>query len=98
MLLISPAKVIAACAGLSGFSIAILAGLAVNNPADVILSRAVAALFISYIAGGVIGMLMDRTVTDGINDYKAERPLPGEAPPPEQSPAPPAPAETRPVA
>ena len=96
MLLISPAKVIAACSGLAGFSIAILAGLAVNNPTDVILLRAVAALFICYVAGGIIGALMDRAVTDAVTDYKTERPLPSETQPTAKEAEPP--VETRPAA
>jgi hypothetical protein len=76
MQLISPVKVIAACAGLTGFAIAMLAGLAAENPADVILARAIAALVVCYVAGGVIGLAMDHAVRAGIEDYKAERPSP----------------------
>ena len=76
MQLISPVKVIAACAGLAGFAVAIFAGLAADNPADVILSRAVLALFVCYLAGGAVGFVMDHAVREGIEDYKEENPSP----------------------
>ncbi len=76
MQIVSPIKVIAVCAALAGFAVAILAGLAANNPADVILARAVGALFVCYAVGGVIGFFMEQAVAEGVREYKAERPLP----------------------
>ena len=76
MQLISPVKVIAACAGLAGFAVAMFAGLAADNPADVILSRGVAALFICYLVGGAVGLVMDHAVREGVEDYKKENPSP----------------------
>lgn len=90
-MLISPAKVIAACAGLTGFTVAILAGLAANNTADVILGRSVLALFVCYVVGAVIGGVMDKAVSEGIADYQRR----AAAPDPEPAPGANAPAETR---
>lgn len=76
MQIVSPVKTIAACAALAGFAIAVLAGLAVNNPADVILTRGVTALFVCYAVGGVIGLAMEFAVSEGMRDYKESKPLP----------------------
>ena len=76
MQIVSPVKVIAACSGLSGFAVAMLAGLSADNPADVILSRAVASLFVCYLVGGAIGFVMEQAVAEGVRDYKVEKPLP----------------------
>lgn len=76
MQIVSPVKTIAACAALAGFAVAVLAGLAVNNPADVILSRAVTALFGCYFAGGAIGLVMEFAVREGMREYKDRRPMP----------------------
>ncbi len=74
--IVSPVKVIAACAALGGFSVAMLAGLAADNPADVILGRAVAALFVCYAVGALIGFVMDQAVSEGLREYKEEHSLP----------------------
>lgn len=76
MQLISPVKVIAACAGLTAFAIATLAGLAADNPADVILSRALAALVVCYVVGAALGLAMDHAVRAGVEEYKKDRPSP----------------------
>lgn len=79
MHLISPARVIAACAGLTGFAVALFAGLGANNAADIILGRAVVALFVCYAVGGLVGYAMDFAAGEGIKHYKKTHPLPGEA-------------------
>ena len=76
MQIVSPVKVIAACSGLSAFSVAMMAGLLADNPADVILSRAVASLFVCYIVGGAVGFVMEQAVAEGVREYKEEKPLP----------------------
>jgi len=82
-MLILPAKLIAACAGLTGFTVAILAGLAANNTADVILGRSVLAMFVCYVVGGVIGGVMDKAVSEGIADYQRRMAAPDPEPAPE---------------
>lgn len=48
-------KLVAACSGLCGFVIAIIAGLAVENPLDVILTRALTALVACNVLGMAVG-------------------------------------------
>jgi hypothetical protein len=71
----SPAKVIASVMGLGAFGIAIVAGLAVDNPADHILSRALICMFVCNIVGLAIGALAERTVNDSIGTYIKARPV-----------------------
>ncbi len=48
-------RVIAACSGLCGFCVAIIAGIAVDNPLDVTLSRAILALMGCFALGMLVG-------------------------------------------
>lgn len=70
-----PAKVIATVMGLGAFGVAIIAGLAVDNPADHILSRALISMFVCNIVGFLVGALAERTVTDSIGTYVNSLPL-----------------------
>jgi hypothetical protein len=49
------AKVTAACLALSGFVVAIIAGVAVENPLDVTLTRALGAMGCCFIVGSIVG-------------------------------------------
>jgi hypothetical protein len=80
--------------GLGAFAVAIVAGLAVDNPADRILSRALISMFVCNTIGLVIGLLAERTVVDSIDSYIQSRPVQehlAQAQPP-GAPAAPAPA------
>ena len=66
---------IASVMGLGAFGIAIIAGLAVDNPADHILSRALISMFVCNIVGLAVGILAERTVTDSIGTYIKARPV-----------------------
>lgn len=68
-------KVIGACCGLSAFAIAIVAGMAVDNPLDDVLTRAIVCLFGGNVVGWGVGMVCERTVQDGIASYKGARPV-----------------------
>jgi tetrahydromethanopterin S-methyltransferase subunit C len=70
-----PAKVIASTMGLGAFAVAIIAGLAVDNPADHILSRAIVSMFLCNIVGLVVGTLAERAVVDSIDAYIRARPV-----------------------
>ncbi len=50
--------------GLAAFFIAVLCGLAVDNPADVILSRAILAMGASCILGSILGAVAERAVNE----------------------------------
>jgi uncharacterized membrane protein YraQ (UPF0718 family) len=57
------AKIIAAITGLCAFAIAVFTGLFVDNPADVILLRAIVALVVC----GVIGFIVGSITTQQLN-------------------------------
>lgn len=69
---VAPAKVIAACMGLAGFSIALLGGLAVDNPTPDIVFRAVLALVACCFVGLLIGAIAERVIADHIKARLAE--------------------------
>ncbi len=71
-----PAKVIAGCLALTGFAVAILAGLAVGNPTLQILWHALIAMGACYIGGLVIGAIAFRAVTEHVEHYKTTNPIP----------------------
>ena len=82
---ISPPKLIAAIAGLTGFAVAIFAGLAANNGADVILVRAMLSMLVCYVVGAIVGGVMNAAVSEGIEQYMDERPVPDYEPVRERS-------------
>lgn len=61
-----PTRVIAACCALAGFAIAIIVGLAAENPADVVLVRALVALVACKLLGWIIGSIGEWTVRSSI--------------------------------
>ena len=61
--------------GLGAFGIAIIAGLAVDNPADRILSRALICMFVCNLVGLALGALAERTLNDSIGTYIKARPV-----------------------
>jgi putative Mn2+ efflux pump MntP len=68
-----PTRVIAASLGLSAFAIAIVAGLAADNPAQTILVRAMASLVACHIVGWCVGMVAERTALEAVAAYELER-------------------------
>lgn len=71
-----PTKVIAGSFGLSGFAIALFAGLAAGNPAEVVLLRGVVSMIVCNVLGWVVGAVAERTLEDGIKSYQLLRPVP----------------------
>lgn len=67
----TPTRVIASCMGLSAFAVATIAGLAADNPADSILVRAVVSMFVCHGVGLVIGVIGERSVSEGVTKYRA---------------------------
>jgi len=63
----TPTRIFGACMGLAAFFIAVLAGLAVDNPADVILARAILAMGASCIIGSILGAVAERAVNDQLS-------------------------------
>lgn len=69
-------KVIAGCCGLAAFAIAVVAGLAADNPVDTILTRAMMGMILAWIIGGAVGMAAETAVNDALRSYKQANPLP----------------------
>jgi len=60
----APAKTIASALALGAFSVAIIAGLAVGNPADVVLARALVSMFGCYLVGSAVAAVGMRAVEE----------------------------------
>ena len=78
-LLAMPARVIAACFALTGFTGAVLIGVLAENPAFTILLRALGVMIGALLIGRIIGSIAQRTVLDTIARYKDEHPIPDES-------------------
>jgi len=68
-----PTKLISATMALAAFTIAVVAGLAVDNPAESILAKALISMLLCHFVGFALGALAERTVTEGIESYIASR-------------------------
>ncbi len=55
--------VTAGCLGLSGFAVAMLAGVASNNPADIVLTRAILSLVACSPLGAGLGWIFEIIIT-----------------------------------
>jgi len=64
-------KVIAGTLGLSGFGVAILAGLAAGNDAGTVLTRGLVAMLACYGTGFVLGTISERTVNEYVESHRA---------------------------
>ncbi len=60
------AKVIAALCGLAGFAIAVVAGITVDNPADIVITRALIALIACNLMGWAVGLVLERVFRDAV--------------------------------
>lgn len=76
----TPAKIAAGCCALGAFSVAIIAGLAADNPADVILTRAIISMFVCYLIGVGIGHAGSLAIDEGVRAHRAANPTPGDEP------------------
>jgi hypothetical protein len=65
----TPTKVIASSMGLSAFAIATIAGLAADNPAENVLTRAIVSMFVCHVIGIALGMIGERAVREGVEKY-----------------------------
>ncbi len=69
-------KVIACVLALSAFAIAIVAGLAAGNAAEVILSRALVAMLVCQGVGLAIGSVGEGVIRDYLRAYERANPIP----------------------
>lgn len=66
-----PTKVAGACMGLSGFAIAVFAGLGGGHPSEDILSRALLSMLGCYVVGLAIGAVMERAVEERLAAHRS---------------------------
>ncbi len=62
-------KICASCWAMGAFAVAIIAGLAADNPANVILLRATLAMFACYVIGAIAGLVAEYAIEDGLATY-----------------------------
>lgn len=69
-------RTIAACLGLTAFSVAIVSGLAADNPALTVLGRAVLCMIVAYAAGGGVSAALRHVAGEHVKNYIAAHPVP----------------------
>ncbi len=67
-----PTKVIAANVGLTAFALALVAGLAADNPLESIVTRALVAMVVCHVVGYGVGTVMERALRDSLEAYKVK--------------------------
>lgn len=72
----NPAKHIAAILGLTGFIVASVSGLIVGNPSEVVLMRAIIAMFVCFVCGLPLGAAAGWAVEQYITSFKSKKPTP----------------------
>ena len=70
-------RLIASCLGLSGFAVAIVSGMASENPASRVLGAALVCMVACHLVGLGIGMVGERVIESYLRQYKAARPVEG---------------------
>ncbi len=77
-----PAIIVACCLALSALSVSLVAGMAAENPTDVILTRGLLSMLGGLAAGFIVGKIGERVVRDRIalTPVRAGRPGPRGAP------------------
>jgi cytosine/uracil/thiamine/allantoin permease len=69
-------NLIAACFALSAFAVAILAGLAVGNSADMVLLRALMVIVASYPVGWAAGAVCAHVIHARLEAHRTAHPIP----------------------
>lgn len=69
-------KSVSGACGLTGFAVAIIAGLAADNPSSVILTRALTAMAVCYVIGMILGYIASRAVADATAMHTLQNPAP----------------------
>jgi hypothetical protein len=75
-------KSIAAAFSLAGFTVAVVSGLAVDNPVTRTLQCALVSMVLCYFGGLVIAAVALRVASEHVNAYKAAHPITGAKPGP----------------
>ena len=69
-------KVVAGSFALAAFAVGIISGLASENPAAQVLSRALMAMLVCYPIGWVVGLICERVVNTQIESHVQANPAP----------------------
>jgi uncharacterized protein involved in response to NO len=70
----SVTQLISVILALSAFAIALVAGMAVGNPADHVVGRAVMAMLVAQIVGALIGRAAQCVVDEHLEQYRTAHP------------------------
>lgn len=73
----APSRLIAASSAMSGFAIAIVCGLAAENPSGRVLGVAVVSMIVCHIVGLIVGSIGENIVNEYAQKYRASNPLSG---------------------
>lgn len=71
----NPTRVISGIVALAGFLVALVAGLAADNPADVVLTRALLAMLACNLLGSVVGAVAHWIGTEHVERFKQLHPI-----------------------
>lgn len=69
-------KVIASCFALAAFAVAVVAGMAGDNSASHVLSRALIAMILCYPVGLLVGIVCERVIAERVDEHVRDHPLP----------------------
>lgn len=89
MATVDTTRFIAAVVGLAGFSVAVIAGIAADNPFDIVVSRALIALGASAATGLLLGLILQAALAKNIAPPRTAGAAPASprtAPPPREAP------------
>ena len=75
-------RVVGAVAALSGFVVALIAGMAAGNPADTVILRALIAMFACALVGRAVGAAGFAAIRAHVEAYCETNPIPEPAPGP----------------
>lgn len=76
----SPAKVVAGALGLTGFTVAIISGMAAGNDSSTVITAAIISMLACHVLGLCIGATADRVLRAHVEEYRASRPITGSSP------------------
>lgn len=60
------AKIVASCVGLTGFAVAMIAGVGADNPLDITITRALLSMLVCTITGAIVGAAADVAMSGAI--------------------------------
>lgn len=73
----TPAQVVAGAFALTGFTVAVVAGMSVGNDANSVITSAIFSMFACYLVGMFVGACADRILRAHVEHYRAAHPIAG---------------------